>query len=84
MLINPFFSSIEHKEEYDRLKTEMMKAEEDTQFTYQKKKGIAAEKKEARLEKEEAEKYQRLKEDLVHNRCIFFFLVFVMCLLYMA
>ncbi|KAG8185877.1 hypothetical protein JTE90_004419 [Oedothorax gibbosus] len=57
--------SIEHKEEYDRLKTEMMKAEEDTQFTYQKKKGIAAEKKEARLEKEEAEKYQRLKEDVV-------------------
>lgn len=43
----------------------MMKAEEDTQYTYQKKKGIAAEKKEARLEKEEAEKYQKLKEDLV-------------------
>lgn len=56
--------SIEHKEEYEKLKAEMMKAEEDTQFTYQKKKGIAAEKKEARLEKEEAEKYQRLKEDL--------------------
>lgn len=50
-----------------------MKAEEDTQFTYQKKKGIAAEKKEARLEKEEAEKYQRLKEDLV----LFSLLVYV-------
>ncbi|XP_022237918.1 structural maintenance of chromosomes protein 1A-like isoform X3 [Limulus polyphemus] len=56
--------SVEHKEEYEQLRTEMMKAEEDTQFTYQKKKGIAAEKKEARLEKEEAEKYQRLKEEL--------------------
>ena len=42
----------------------MMKAEEDTQYTYQNKKGIAAEIKEARLEKE-AEKYQRLKQDLV-------------------
>jgi hypothetical protein len=53
------------KEEYERLRSEMLKAEEETQFTYQKKKGIAAERKEAKLEKEEAEKYQRLKEDLV-------------------
>ncbi|XP_069688454.1 structural maintenance of chromosomes protein 1A [Periplaneta americana] len=52
------------KEEYERLRSEMLKAEEETQFTYQKKKGIAAERKEAKLEKEEAEKYQRLKEDL--------------------
>ncbi|XP_022237917.1 structural maintenance of chromosomes protein 1A-like isoform X2 [Limulus polyphemus] len=60
--------SVEHKEEYEQLRTEMMKAEEDTQFTYQKKKGIAAEKKEARLEKEEAEKYQRLKEELLQKK----------------
>ncbi|XP_046994754.1 structural maintenance of chromosomes protein 1A isoform X1 [Schistocerca americana] len=52
------------KEEYERLRAEMLKAEEETQFTYQKKRGIAAERKEAKLEKEEAEKYQRLKEDL--------------------
>lgn len=52
------------KEEYDRLKSEMLKAEEDTQFTYQKKKGIAAERKEAKQEKEEAERYQRLKDEL--------------------
>lgn len=45
----------------------MLKAEEDTQFTYQKKKGIAAERKEAKQEKEEAERYQRLKDELV--RC---------------
>ena len=43
----------------------MLKAEEDTQFNYHKKKGIAAEKKEAKLEKEEAERYQRLNEQLV-------------------
>lgn len=58
------------KDEYERLRSEMLKAEEETQFTYQKKKGIAAERKEAKLEKEEAEKYQRLKEDLV--RCMMF------------
>ncbi|XP_076039544.1 structural maintenance of chromosomes 1 [Oratosquilla oratoria] len=52
------------KEEYDRLKVEMLKAEEDTQCTYQKKKGIAAERKEAKHEKEEAERYQRLKDEL--------------------
>ncbi|XP_037091511.1 structural maintenance of chromosomes protein 1A-like [Pollicipes pollicipes] len=52
------------KDEYDRLKAEMVKAEEDTQYTYQKKKGIAAERKEAKMEKDEAEKYQRFKEEL--------------------
>lgn len=39
----------------------MMAAEEETQCTYQKKKGIAAERKEAQMEKMEAEKYQKLK-----------------------
>lgn len=48
----------------------MLKAEEDTQFNYHKKKGIAAEKKEAKLEKEEAERYQRLNEQLVSVVCI--------------
>lgn len=53
-----------------RLRAEMLKAEEETQFSYQKKKGIAAERKEAKLEKEEAEKYQRLKEEYVINLLI--------------
>ncbi len=57
--------SHELKEEYERSKAEMQKADEDTQFNYHKRKGIAAEKKEAKLEKDEAEKYQRLKDDLV-------------------
>lgn len=43
----------------------MQKAQEDINFAYQKKKGINAERKEARLEKEEADKYARLKDDLV-------------------
>lgn len=56
--------SIELKEEYDRTKAEMLKAEEDTQFNYHKKRNIAAEKKEAKMEKEEAERYQRLRNQL--------------------
>lgn len=51
----------DHKAEYERCKKEMMVAEEETQCTYQKKKGIAAERKEAQIEKQEAEKYQKLK-----------------------
>lgn len=52
------------KQEYERLRQEMIVAEEETQFSYQKKKGISAERKEAKLEKEEADKYARLKADL--------------------
>lgn len=44
----------------------MQKAQEEINCAYQKKKGINAEKKEARLEKEEADKYARLKDDLVN------------------
>uniref|UniRef100_A0A8B9JL49 Structural maintenance of chromosomes protein 1A n=1 Tax=Astyanax mexicanus TaxID=7994 RepID=A0A8B9JL49_ASTMX len=68
-------------QEYDRRKKEMVKAEEDTQFNYHRKKNIAAERKEAKQEKEEAERYQRLKDEVVranvqlqlfklyHNEC---------------
>lgn len=56
--------SIELKEEYDKLKTEMEKAELETQANFQKKRGVAAQKKEAKLEKEEAEKYQKLRHEL--------------------
>jgi len=53
------------KDEYEKLKAEVNKAEEDTNFNLHKKRGIAAEKKEARMEKEEAEKYQKLKDQVV-------------------
>ena len=46
------------KDDYDRLKAELLKAEEDTQFTLQKKKGIAAERKEEwRKKKQKSTKY---------------------------
>lgn len=56
------------KKEYDRLKEEMVKAEEDTQFTYQKKKTLGLERKEAKMEKEEAEKYQKLQDNLADRQ----------------
>lgn len=57
--------SIELKDEYEKLKSEMEKAEVDTQANFQKKRGVAAQKKEAKLEKEEAERYQKLTRQLV-------------------
>ncbi|XP_065337981.1 structural maintenance of chromosomes protein 1A-like [Cloeon dipterum] len=56
------------KEEYDRLKVEVSQAEADTQHTYNKKRNIALERKEAKMEKEEAEKYQRLKDELADKQ----------------
>lgn len=75
-----FIRSGEVKEEYDKAKAEMLKAEEDTQFNYHKKKGIAAEKKEAKLEKDEAERYQKLKLELVSNfHFIHFYASWIKC-----
>lgn len=59
------------KDEYNRLKYEMQQAEEETQYTYQKKRGVAAERKEAKAEKQEADRYARLKDEVVSRigRC---------------
>jgi len=57
----------ELKDEYEKAKAEMLKAEEDTQFNYHKKRGIAAEKKSAKLEKDEADRYQKLKEQMTEK-----------------
>ena len=46
----------------------MLAAEEETQHTYQKKKAIGAERKEGELEKEEAEKYQKLQDDMAERQ----------------
>jgi len=52
-------------DDYEKKKQAMQKAEEDTTFSLHKKKGINAEKKEAKAEKDEAEKYQKLEKDLL-------------------
>merc|ERR1719394_2063429 len=56
------------KREYDRLKEEMIQAEENTQYTYQKKKTLGLERKEAKMEKEEAEKYKKLQDNLADRQ----------------
>ena len=68
--------STELKEEYEKLKVEMEKAELETQANFQNKRGIAAQKKEARLEKEEAEKYQKLRQELVSSFTFIFLSLF--------
>ncbi|RMX38379.1 hypothetical protein pdam_00005515 [Pocillopora damicornis] len=54
----------ELSDDYDKKKVDMQKAEEETSFNYHKKKGIAAEKREAKAEKEEADKYHKLNQEL--------------------
>ncbi|XP_036134084.1 structural maintenance of chromosomes protein 1B isoform X2 [Molossus molossus] len=54
--------------EYEEKKRKLQKAEEDAQFNFNKKKNIAAERKHAKLEKDEAERYQSLLEELKVNK----------------
>jgi len=58
------YRSGELAQEFEEKKALMTKAQEDTTFTYHKKKGITMEKKEARAQKEEADRYQKLQDDL--------------------
>ncbi|PAV62336.1 hypothetical protein WR25_16729 isoform D [Diploscapter pachys] len=63
--------SIEYQAEYDRLKAEMLKADEESQVKFNTRRVIAQEKKEARTEKDEAEKYQQMKDELaLKQRCL--------------
>ncbi|XP_005379547.1 PREDICTED: structural maintenance of chromosomes protein 1B [Chinchilla lanigera] len=61
-------SSGELMAEYEEKKRKLQKAEEDAQFNFNKKKNAAAERKHAKLEKEEAEHYQSLLEELKLNK----------------
>ncbi|RWS08268.1 structural maintenance of chromosomes protein 1A-like protein 2, partial [Dinothrombium tinctorium] len=66
--ITTLFEEISHsndyKEDYVNRKVRMDRSEEELHHMYVKKKGIAAERKEAVGEINEAKKYQQLKEDL--------------------
>ncbi|XP_028733966.1 structural maintenance of chromosomes protein 1B [Peromyscus leucopus] len=54
--------------EYEEKKKKLQKAEEDAQFNFNRKKNVAAERKHAKIEKEEAERYQSLLEELKINK----------------
>lgn len=70
------------KDDYNRLKYEMQQAEEETQFTYQKKRGVAAERKEAKAEKQEADRYARLKDEYVSIEIICILIILFIVLLF--
>ncbi|KAK2501625.1 hypothetical protein MC885_012770 [Smutsia gigantea] len=67
-----FFEEIstsgELRGEYEEKKRNLQKAEEDSQFNFNKKKNLAAERKHAKLENEEAERYQSVVEELKINK----------------
>ncbi|KAF4795036.1 Structural maintenance of chromosomes protein 1B [Turdus rufiventris] len=67
-LFEQISNSWEYAEEYEQKKKKMQQAEEDAQFNYNRKKGVAAERKQAKIEKEEAEHYQMLIKDLDEER----------------
>ncbi|XP_033089501.1 structural maintenance of chromosomes protein 1B [Trachypithecus francoisi] len=54
--------------EYEEKKRKLQKADEDAQFNFNKKKNVAAERRHAKLEKDEAERYQSLLEELKMNK----------------
>ncbi|XP_075756091.1 structural maintenance of chromosomes protein 1B isoform X2 [Pelodiscus sinensis] len=66
-LFEQISNSLEFAEEYEEKKKKMQQAEGDAQFNYNKKKSVAVERKHAKLEKEEAEHYQMLVEELKEN-----------------
>ncbi|KFV47850.1 Structural maintenance of chromosomes protein 1B, partial [Tyto alba] len=67
-LFEQISNSWEYAEDYERKKKKMQQAEEDAQFNYNKKKSVAAERKQAKIEKEEAEHYQMLLKELDEER----------------
>lgn len=52
-LFEQISNSWEYAEDYEQKKKRMQKADEDAQFNYNKKKSVAAERKQAKIEKEE-------------------------------
>ncbi|NXT75346.1 SMC1B protein, partial [Zapornia atra] len=67
-LFEQISNSWEYAEDYEQKKKKMQQAEEDAQFNYNKKKSIAAERKQAKIEKEEADHYQELLKELYEER----------------
>ncbi|KGL88936.1 Structural maintenance of chromosomes protein 1B, partial [Charadrius vociferus] len=67
-LFEQISNSWEYAEDYERKKEKMQEAEEDVQFNYNKKKSVAAERKQAKIETEEAEHYWMLLKELDEER----------------
>lgn len=68
-LFEQISGSEELKKDYEELEVQKARAEETTVFMYQKRKTVAAEKKQKKEQKEEAEKHLRLQGELVGRAC---------------
>ncbi|XP_068134304.1 structural maintenance of chromosomes protein 1B [Hyperolius riggenbachi] len=67
-LFEQISNSLELAQDYEQKKKLMLQAEEDTQFCYNKKRNVALERKNARLEKEEADRYKKLHQELLKSK----------------
>ncbi|XP_069823979.1 structural maintenance of chromosomes protein 1B [Dendropsophus ebraccatus] len=67
-LFEQISNSLEFAEEYEKKKKLMLQAEEDAQFSYSKRKNAAVERKQARLEKEEADAYKKLQHQVRNSK----------------
>ncbi|XP_075712057.1 structural maintenance of chromosomes protein 1B [Rhinoderma darwinii] len=63
-LFEQISNSLEFSEQYEEKKKLMLQSEEDAQFSYNKKKNAAVERKQAKLEKEEADGYNKLQQQV--------------------
>ncbi|CAJ0939944.1 unnamed protein product [Ranitomeya imitator] len=63
-LFEQISNSLEFADQYEQKKKLMLQAEEDAQFSYNKKKNAAVERKQAKLEKEEADLYKDLQQQV--------------------
>lgn len=68
MLFEEVSGSGDLREEYDDAKLAKASAEENVMFVFKKKKGLSAEKKQYKEQKEEAEKFNRLQEQLAQTQ----------------
>lgn len=64
VLFEQISGSEECKKEYEELEVQKARAEEKSAFTYQKKRSVAAERKQKKEQKEEAERHLRLQGEL--------------------
>eukprot|EP01102_Stenamoeba_stenopodia_P012094 TRINITY_DN3779_c0_g1_i1.p1 TRINITY_DN3779_c0_g1~~TRINITY_DN3779_c0_g1_i1.p1 ORF type:complete len:1214 (-),score=376.16 TRINITY_DN3779_c0_g1_i1:27-3668(-) len=67
-LLEQLSGSDQLKEGYDQALIEKEKAEEETFFIYQKKKGLNSEKKQFKEQKDEAEAFQKLQKDVENTK----------------
>ncbi|XP_056373472.1 structural maintenance of chromosomes protein 1B [Hyla sarda] len=67
-LFEQISTSLEFAEEYEKKKKVMLQAEEDAQFSYSKRKNAAVERRQAKLEKEEAHAYKKLQQQVRESK----------------